>query len=138
LTWLRADGSQSTLDICEENDQISSDQIVGIGYKRSNAGSLVVGSNCSASDGWMLYWANPDGTIANKLLNSPIGRDKDNIFNMTWSPDDHFIALVVTDFDPSNGNGTLYILDVEQARNDPFVEPLKMEESYSPSWQPKP
>jgi Tol biopolymer transport system component len=138
LTWLRADGSQSTLDICEGNTQISSDQIVGITYKQSDHGSLVVGSNCSTSDGWMFYWANADGTLTNNLLDSPIGGDKDNIFNMTWSPDDHFIAFVVTDFDPSNGNGALYILDVEQARNDPSVEPLKMEESSSPSWQPRP
>jgi len=125
--WLRPDGSQSTRDLC------SADEISGIAHERSHNGDSVLGSNCS--DGWTFYWANSDGTIVDKLLNSPIPSDseKDNIFGMTWSQDDRFIAFLAWD---TGGSGALYILDVEKARSDPSVEPLKMEGSYGPSWQP--
>jgi hypothetical protein len=86
----------------------------------------------------MLYWANADGTLTNKLLNSPIASDKDNIFNMTWSADDRFVAFTLLDTDASDPMNTLYVLDIEQARTNPLVEPLKMEASYAPSWQPGP
>jgi hypothetical protein len=127
--WLRPDGSQSTLDLC------SADEISGIAHERSHNGASVLGLNCS--DGWMLYWANSDGTIVDKLLDSPIPSDseKDNIFGMTWSQDDRFIAFLAWD---TGGSGALYILDIEKARNDPSLEPLKMEGSYGPSWQPIP
>jgi Tol biopolymer transport system component len=71
-------------------------------------------------------------------MDSLIPVRNDILFNIAWSPDDHFLAFVSLDSDSSNVTSTLYVLDVEQARNDPSVEPLKMEESYSPSWQPKP
>lgn len=130
LIWLRPDGSETTLDLCQSNDQV-----LGSTSERSYNGNLVFGANCSAS-GWMLYWANPDGTIANQLLDSPVSSNKENLFNMTWSPDDRFIAFVAMSLDPSDVTHTLYVLDVEQARNDPSIQPLKMEASYGPSWQP--
>ncbi|HET9913583.1 MAG TPA: DPP IV N-terminal domain-containing protein [Anaerolineales bacterium] len=132
LTWLRSDGSQATLDLCR-----STDQALNIAYKRSYNGNLVFGANCSAS-GWILYWANPDGTATSKLMDSLIPVRNDILFNITWSPDDHFIAFVSLDSDSSNVPNTLYVLDVEQARNDPSIQPLKMETSSNPSWRPIP
>ncbi|HSK87781.1 MAG TPA: zf-HC2 domain-containing protein, partial [Anaerolineales bacterium] len=126
LTWLHSNGSQATLDLCQSGEAAVA------AYKRSSHGNLVFGANCSLA-GWMLYWANPEGTITNKLLNSPISS---TLFSMTWSPDDHFLAFVAMNLDPSNVTQTLYVLDVEQARKDPSIQPLKMESGSDPAWQP--
>jgi Tol biopolymer transport system component len=131
LTWLHADGSQAMLVLCR-----SSDEALGMAYERSDSGNLVFGANCPAT-GWILYWANPDGTITSKLLEATIPARDDGI-NITWSPDDRFIAFVSMDMDPSNFTHILYVLDVEQARKNPSIQPLKMEASYGPSWQPIP
>jgi TolB protein len=136
LNWLRPDGSKSTLEVCPNGD-LWHDQVLGVDYKRSYSGNLVFGSSCSPSSGWMLYWANPDGTITDKLLNSPISGDNITLFHMTWSPDDQFIAFVAMDDSPDLTD-TLYVLDIVQARKDPSVQPLKMTGSYGPSWQPTP
>jgi Tol biopolymer transport system component len=130
FSWLRSDGSQSSLELCGSNDRASN-----IAYKQSNAGNLVLGANCSAS-GWILYWTNPDGTLTSKLMESMIPARNDILFHMIWSPDDRFIAFISTDSDSSNSTTTLYVLDIEQARKDPSTPPLKMEAGYGPSWQP--
>jgi Tol biopolymer transport system component len=133
LTWLRSDSSQSALNLCQRDDQIR-----GIAYRRSQDGNLAFGSNCSSS-GWMIYWANPDGTVVHELLDSPLpaNGNTDHIFNMTWSPDDHYLAFVALHSDSStDASETLYILDVAKAQHDPSLQPLKMTNSSSPSWQP--
>ena len=131
LTWLRPDGSQSTLDLCPDNGQL-----LGTAHKRSYSGNLVVGSNCSDS-GWMLYWANPDGTTTNQLLTSPVSADE-VLFSMTWSPDDRYLAFVSLDTTSPDVIETLYVLDVAKAQENPSIQPLKMTNSLSPSWQPVP
>jgi Tol biopolymer transport system component len=136
LTWLRSDGSQSTLEVCQIGE-LGHEVGLGTSHKRSSSGNLVFGSSCSPSSGWMLYWANPDGTITDKLLDSPISGNNLHLFHMTWSPDDRFIAFVAIDDSP-DFTDTLYVLDIAQARKDPSVEPLKMIGSYAPSWQPIP
>lgn len=130
LTWLRPDGSQSALEVCP-----GTEQPLGTTFKRSKQGSLLFGANCSAT-GWKLYWANPDGTSTSKLTEGTIPARDDGLYAITWSPDDRFIAFLSMDSDSSTFVHTLYILDVEQARNDPSVPPLKMVESYGPAWQP--
>jgi len=132
FTWLRSDGSQSTVELCASSDQVS-----GIAYEQSYAGDSVLGLNCSTG-GWVLYWANSDGTITNRLLSSRIPAEYDSIFNMSWSPDDNFIAFIAINTGAPDVTEALYIVNVAEARNDPDVEPLKMEESYGPSWQPLP
>lgn len=132
LTWLRSDGSQATLGLCR-----STDQALGMAYARSHNGDLVFGSNCSAS-GWMLYWANSDGTLTDKLPDLGIPSRYD-ILDMTWSPDDHFLAFLVHDTDSPVIGETLYVLDVAQARRDPSVQPVKIASNYGgTSWQPAP
>jgi Tol biopolymer transport system component len=131
-SWLRPDGSQSSQDFCQKNGQV-----LGIAHKRSYGGNLVVGSNCS-DRGWMLYWANPDGTVVDELLSSPIptNLDTDYLTDITWSPDDHFLAFISLDTVSRDVTATLYILDVAKAREDPSIQPLKMSNSFGPSWQP--
>jgi TolB protein len=116
MSWsiIRADGSQSSLGTCQSPD------LAGHVLQRSADGTLAFGSYCSTS-GWMLYGVNPEGTTVNQLLNSPLDARYDNLFQMTWSPVDHFLALA-----------DLYILNAK----DPSAQPLKMENSSSPSWQP--
>jgi TolB protein len=136
LNWLRSDGSKSTLEVCPNGD-LGHDRGLGVVAQRSYSGNLVFGSSCSEDSGWMLYWANPDGTVTDKLLNSPISSDTVTLFSMTWSADDRFIAFVAVDDSPDLTD-ILYIFDIAQARKDPSVEPLKMTGSYGPSWQPTP
>jgi Tol biopolymer transport system component len=130
LTWLRSDSSQSALNLCQGDDQIR-----GIAYRRSQDGNLAFGSNCSGS-GWMFYWANSDGTIIHQLLDAPISGDEDSLFNLTWSPDDQYLAFIGLDTASPDVTETLYVLDVAKAREDPSTQPLKMMHSFGISWQP--
>jgi Tol biopolymer transport system component len=134
LSWIRPDGSQSALDLCPLNSHLLS-----IAHKRSYGGNLVFGSNCS-DNGWMLYWANADGTIVNELLSSPIPTkvNTDHITDIAWSPDDQYIVFVSSDTASPGVTEALYILDVAKAREDPSIQPLKMPNSFGPSWQPVP
>jgi Tol biopolymer transport system component len=132
LKWLRSDGSQSTLGLCK-----NSRPMLGIAQKRSKNGNLVFGSNCSAR-GWVLYWSNQDGTTIHQLLNMPISADEDTLFNMVWSPDDRYLTFVGLDTTSPTFTSTLYVLDVTKAKEDPSIQPVKMSNSSSPSWQPVP
>ena len=123
----RADGSQYSLQTCQSNDLP-----VAYALKRSADGTLAFGAKCSPN-GWMLYGANPDGTAVHELLTSPLDARYDSLFQMTWSPDDHFFAFATYDeeqFEVTN----LFILNAK----DPSIQPLKMENSSAPSWQPVP
>lgn len=130
LIWTRSDGSQSALKLCE-----NSGQMAGIAHKRSKAGNWMFGSNCSPN-GWMLYWANPDGTTVHPLLESPVAVDDDVLFKITWSSDDQHIAFVSLNSLSTDVTETLYVLDVAKAREDPSVQPLNIMNASSPSWQP--
>lgn len=129
LTWHRPDGSQSTLDLCQNS------RLLGIAHRRSYGGNLVIGSNCSEG-GLLFYWANPDGTVVHPLLNAPISWEKDVLFNLTWSPDDHYLAFVGLDTASPDVAERLYLLDVAKAREDPSIQPLIFPDSFGPSWQP--
>lgn len=132
LSWLRPDGSTSTLDICPAGSHK-----LGTADQRSSTGNLVFGANCSDS-GWMLFWANSDGTMTDQLLNSPVAGEEEFLFQLAWSPDDRYLAFVSSNIASSEVTNTLYVLDVEKAREDPSVQPLKMTNSSSLSWQPDP
>jgi Tol biopolymer transport system component len=129
LTWLRSDGSQATLELCPSSDQVS-----GLAHKRSDNGNLFFGTNCSAT-GWMFYWANPDGSTTDQLLNLGIPARNESLLKTTWSPDDRFIAFNTMDDSPAV-TFTLYIVDAAKAREDPSTQPLKMTRSFGLSWQP--
>jgi len=137
FTWLRSDGTYNTLKPLEKCEGNNNSQF-GYSYKRSLNGNLFIGATCPNGDLW-LYWANPDGTLIKQLLNVPISALHLSLSNITWSPDDKFVAFNIS----SNDLTDLYILNVEAALNDPSAEPLKMttgggEPFYNSSWQPTP
>lgn len=130
LKWVVADGSESTLKLCENNGET-----IGTAARRSHAGDWMVGSNCSAN-GWILYWTNPDGTIVEPLLESVIPVDDDILFDAAWAFDDQHIAFVTFNSTSVDLPGTLYVLNVAKARQDPSTQPLKISNGSHPSWQP--
>jgi Tol biopolymer transport system component len=132
LIWLRADGSESRLELCRDDAQI-----LAITYEHSHTGNFVVGFYCSTS-GWMLYWSNADGTTIEQLPKLPIPLDEDILYHLTWSPHDQYLAFVGVDTDPPYVAGTLYVLDVPKAREDASTQPVKITGGGSPSWQPVP
>ena len=132
LVWLRADGSESKLELCP-----SDAETLAVAHERSHTGNLVVGFYCSTS-GWMLYWSNSDGMTIEQLPKLPIPLDEDILFHLTWSPDDQYLAFVGVDTDPPYVTGTLYVLDVATAREDASIQPVKIMGGVSPSWQPMP
>lgn len=124
---LRADGSQSSIRTCQSNDLP-----VAYALKRSADGTLAFGTKCSPA-GWMLYGANPEGTTIGQLLNSPLDAKYDYLFELTWSPDHHFLAFMTLDEEHYQFTD-LFILNAK----DPSAQPLKMVNSSDPSWQPMP
>ena len=130
LSWLRPDGSTSTLDVCQAGSHT-----LGSAHKRSQNGDMVFGSNCS-DNGWMLFWANSDGTATGQLLNSPVAGEEEVLFQLNWSLDDRYLSFVSTNIASVDVTSTLYVLDVTKAREDPSIQPLKMTNSSGPSWQP--
>jgi TolB protein len=137
VTWLRPDGTYNTLKPFEQCEPMEQAQY-GYTYQRSSHGSLVIAAHCPDGD-WWLYWANPDGTVSQQLLHSPISAEDGEVLGFAWSPDDKFLAFNVA----SNRLTEMYVLDVEAALSDPSVQPLKMTVAgrllfYNPSWQPIP
>jgi len=137
LTWLRPDGTHTFLNP-HEHCEVSSSQY-GPTHKRSSNGNLVIGAGCANND-WWFYWANPDGTVIQQLLNSPISFEDGGVEVMAWSPDDKFIAFNMISSDQSE----LYILNVAEALKDPSTQPVRiiLGEGFlnygSPVWQPQP
>ncbi|HLO31660.1 MAG TPA: hypothetical protein VK249_21080, partial [Anaerolineales bacterium] len=130
LSWVRSDGSQSTLDLCDSNSQIR-----GIAHKRSSRGNLIFGWDCIGS-GWTFYLTNPNGTMINQLAIPSIPAEQDSVANITWSPDEQYIAFVGIDSASPDLTAMLYVLNVAKAREDPSIQPVKMINSSSLSWQP--
>ncbi len=138
FTWLRPDGTYSTLDPFEKCSMGENSEY-GYTFERSRNGNLLIGLSCANGDLW-LYWANPDGTVVKQLLDSPITAKDSSAPHLTWSPDDRFITFNI---DSSNKLTDMYILNVETALNDPSTQPLKVTTSggsslYNSSWQPRP
>ncbi len=132
LSWLRLDGSTSPLDVCQAGSHK-----LGTAHKRSQSGDMAFASNCSDS-GWMLFWANSDGTTTDQLLDFPVAGEEEILFQLNWSPDDRYLAFVSSSIAAAEVTSTLYVLDVEKAREDPSIQPLKMTNSSGLSWQPSP
>jgi Tol biopolymer transport system component len=124
-SMLRTDGSHSSIQTCQ-----SSDMPVAFALKRSTDGTLAFGTKCSPN-GWTLYGINPEGTDIHELLSSPFDARYDSLFQMTWSQDDRFLAFAAYD-EEQFGITDLFILNAK----DPSAQPLKMENSSNPSWQP--
>jgi Tol biopolymer transport system component len=125
---MQADGSQTSLSTCKSNDRF----LTYYAVKRSLDGNLFFGFNCTPS-GWMLYGANQDGSNTHELISSPLDKKYDSLAQVTWSPDDHYLAFLALDGENIQLED-LYILNA----NDPSTQPMKMENSSSPSWRPIP
>ena len=103
---------------------------------QSPGGNWAIASYCPNGDHWF-YWANSDGTEIKQLFDSPISAKEDNFTDeIIWSPDDTFVAFVFNL--ASSVTNDMYILNVEKSLSNPTIQPLKIESSYSPSWQPLP
>jgi Tol biopolymer transport system component len=136
FTWLHSDGTSNTLKPFEKCEAGKKDFEYGYMYKRSSNGNLLIAVDCPPSDLW-LYWVNPAGTLIRQLLEAPIQAERFDFSNISWSPDDRFVAFNISS---SSGLGTdLYILNVESALNDPSLQPLKIKtDAFGVSWQPSP
>jgi len=135
LTWLRPDGTHSTLNAFKNCE--ASDSQHGLNYKRSSNGDLIIGAGC-ANDDWWFHWANPDGTAIQQLLNYPIHVAQGSV-GFFWSPDDKYVALQASSSDISY----LYLVNVADALNDPSFQLVQVPlaggaQYYNISWQPLP
>lgn len=133
LTWLREDGTQSTLDVCRDWYQS-----VNFSSARSSRADLFFGLQCSSAE-WRLYLANEDGRSVQELLDPPLSAGDGVMVDQAWSPDDNFIAFNISS---RSGNVEMFILDVAATLDDPSREPVRFNvgEIFSSvnslSWQP--
>jgi Tol biopolymer transport system component len=134
LTWVRSDGTASTLQPFEN---CQTREAMGSTSKRSANGSLLYGAQCDGGD-LRLYWANPDGTVIQQLLDSPMSAKGGSLVDISWSPDDTIVAFTIAFPDRTE----MYILNVNAALNNPATQPEKIVVggagfiSYNMSWQP--
>jgi Tol biopolymer transport system component len=125
LTWLH-DGTISTQQTCQAQT---------VSYTRSNTGRVFVGIQClTLPDAWSLYISNEADNTFQKIPALSLQLHAGDMLNQAWSPDDKFIVFTLG----SSSTNNLYILNVEESLNDPSIQPLKLESSFGPSWQPVP
>ena len=131
LTWLRSDGTSSTLNPLENCPPASNAQY-GFLAERSSKGSLLVSIQCPNKDLWF-YRSNHDGTEIRQILNAPLAANG-GLNGIFWSPADRYAALNVS----ASGITYLYVLDVE---NDSILAPVPIgggDLFHNISWQPMP
>jgi len=132
FNWLNMDRISGVLDPYENCDI----PFAGSYINQSPGGNWAIASYCPNGDHWF-YWANSDGTEIKQLFNSPISAKEDSFTDeIIWSPDDTFVAFVFNL--ASSVTNDMYIVNVEKSLSNPTIQPLKIESSYSPSWQPQP
>jgi Tol biopolymer transport system component len=133
LTWLRPDGTRSTLDTCPDRNQARN-----FSLKRSSNEDLFLGAQCSPGE-WRLYLSSEDGGAVQEVLDAPLYAGDGAMIDQAWSPDDNFIAFNIAH---RSGDVELFILDVVETLNDPTLEPVWFEVGHifssvdSLSWQP--
>lgn len=136
LTWLREDGTQSTLNACKDRYQV-----INFSSARSSRADLFFGVQCSSAE-WRLYLTSEDGAMAQELVNPPLSAGDGVMVDQAWSPDDNFIAFNISS--RAGGSVEMFILDVAATLNDPSREPVRLNvgEVFSSvnslSWQPAP
>ena len=134
LVWLRPDGTSTTLDYL--NGANAADCYMD--KERSLHGNLTIGSYCKQDNKVMFYWTNADGSTIQELPDLEVPAvNGGHIGGLTLSPDETFVTLNFESDDETN----LYIWNIEDALNDPSVQPIRMvvssgELHYFPSWQP--
>jgi Tol biopolymer transport system component len=130
LEWMRPDGTTIALDPYEKCQQLGSSQYGAI-VKRSYNGNWIIFAYCPNGDLW-LYWSNLDGTMIKQLLDSPIPAGDSFPRKISWSPDGKLIALNITSSDKSD----IYVLNISESLDNHFIQPVKIPNSFGPSWQP--
>jgi TolB protein len=118
LTWLRTDGTKSTLEPFEKCNSQDDPQYSWF-YRRSSKGDYLVSVVCLHSSDLFFYFANSDGTGAKQLFNSPLSGD---IIDTVWSDDgDQVIAILSTSIGID-----LYRFDIEEMLKDPSTKPVQL------------
>lgn len=133
LTWLRSDGTYSTLKPLE-NCHTAHDSYYGFVARRSFNGNFIIGVDCPNDDLWF-YWANSDGTYIKQLFDSPMPVKDGGLNDIVWSPDSKYIAVNVY----SAGATYTYVVNVEESLKDSSALPDPIGRGaigYSVSWQP--
>jgi TolB protein len=132
LTWLRSDGTSSTVNPLE-NCQLAEGAQFGFLTGRSPTGELLISIDCPNDDLWF-YWSSPNGMNARRILNAPIKAIHGGVNSIHWSPADRYVAMNVA----STGITYLYVLNID----DPSMpEPIPVgggTHNYNVSWQPMP
>ena len=129
--WIRSDGTRNTFEASKAWGEPCS-----LDYTRSPRNNFAFGVYCPDTK-FNLYWTNSDGSIITQLLTWPIDLVTGGVGDITWSPDDLYIAFSIE----SPGKTNMYVLNVAEARANPSVQPVQMPVSNSalrtiPSWQP--
>jgi len=123
FVWHRSDGVTNTL-AWEDSNCLTN-------ITRSSHGNFAIGAYCPDSHKFKFYWANADGSAIKQLLDSSEPAMIGEIGDITWSSDDQYVAFTL-----AAAKTSLYILNVNDALNDPSIQPVKISKSFSPSWQP--
>ena len=128
--WQRPDGATHTFGwdaSCWEFDVTRSDQ-----------GNFAIGASCPDQH-FRLYWANADGSEVKQILDMPMEAAISGMGDITWSPDDQYVALHLATVNKTN----LYILNLAEALANPSLQPVEVligdgEQYFHPTWQPLP
>jgi hypothetical protein len=120
ISWLRSDGTSSTLNLIETCQTPDLDDY-GVIHAVSLDGHLFAGARCPNGDGWF-YFSNPSGTLINPLPSLEISLIENYISNIVWSPDNTYVAFNINFPDKTN----LYIWNINLPSNDPSIQPLEL------------
>jgi dipeptidyl aminopeptidase/acylaminoacyl peptidase len=135
LTWLRSDGTYSTLQPLE-NCQFEKERQYSFLARRASNGDLIISVGCPNGDLWF-YWASPDGTSIKRLFDAPISVKDGGLNSIVWSPDNKYIAISVYSADANH----FHIVNVEESLKDPSILPDPIGRGmagYSVAWQATP
>ncbi|MCI0610667.1 MAG: hypothetical protein L0Z71_16600, partial [Anaerolineae bacterium] len=135
LTWLRSDGTYSTLKPLK-HCQFEKEPQYSFLARRAFNENLIISVGCPNGDLWF-YWANPDGTFIKQLFDAPISVKDGGLNDIVWSPDNKYIAINVYSADVIH----IYVINVEKSLRDPSALPDPIGSGaigHSISWQPNP
>jgi TolB protein len=129
--WERPDGTTHTFEESGTwGESCSSD------LTRSPQNNFAIGGYCPTTN-FNLYLTNADGSTIKHLLTVPIHLSMGGVGDITWSPDEQYLAFNLT----TDEKTEMYVVKVEEALANPATEPLRLpvsndREYHILSWQP--
>ncbi|HEX6035676.1 MAG TPA: zf-HC2 domain-containing protein [Anaerolineales bacterium] len=131
--WERSDGTTHTFEESGTWGESCSADLT-----RSPQNNFAIGGYCPTTK-FNLYWTNEDGSTIKHLLTVPIHLSVGGVGDITWSPDEQYLAFNLT----TDEKTEMYVVKVEEALANPATEPLRFPVSddkkhHIPSWQPVP